>query len=425
MPSLDRYLPRTTAHDAPSSSFRSDSVTDLAAAVVPHLTRHVVEPSEARRLDPALASADSDVWVYAYVDEATGWRLSVATLAAPGSGQLSLGGFRIAPESRTGAPGYDNDREAIELALGMEEKVYWSRVLRVGGPLALRNLHRIVGGKCVLLPTPDARVGQRHDAALLDFAVACLRDVEATAGIHVTTGQDLGHGTMSDRRSSSLGYMHARFAGSMLADTSKPTAEGNCHLLRGMLAGAGVPIARARVAVVGAGNVGRHVIGRLREAGAQVTALEPSPHVRMALAVDGVDAWGVERKHALLAQPVDAVVVNAAGGSLDSASVRVIAENPHVRVVCGSENLAMPNAADERMLLDAKKVFCHPELGGMMGYLTAVEEYLSRRAGAPFDVEVLMQAATRLYEVGIAGTERVVVGGYRESFQDAVRKIFG
>ena len=397
-----------------------------ATPVLPNVTRRVLQPDEALRIAPALArSSDPGVWVYVYTDESTGWRLSVATHAPPGSGQLSLGGFRIAPESRTSRPGYDNEREAIELAMGMEEKVYWSRVLRVGAPLARRSLDRIVGGKCVLLPTPDARIGAPRDRELLDFALACLRDVEATGGIHVTTGQDLGHGLMSDHVTSSLAYMHERFEGSMLADTSRPTAEGNWHLLRGMLAGAGVPLARARIALLGAGNIGRHVIGRIREAGAHVVALEPSPHVRMALAVDGVEAWNVDRKHDLLAQPVDAVVVNAAGGSLDSASVRVIAANPAVRVVCGSENLAMPNAADERVLLSAGKVYCHPELGGMMGYLTAVEEYLARRDGVPFDIDTLMQAASHLYEVGIAGTERVIVGGHRESFQDAVRKIFG
>jgi hypothetical protein len=401
-------------------------VSETATTVLPHVTRRVLGPDDVRRVAPALASSDDgDVWVYAYRDEASGWALSVATHAAPGSGRLSLGGFRIAPESRAGRVGYDNDREAIELAIGMEEKVYWSRVLRVAGPRARRNLHRIVGGKCVLLPTADARIGGPRDRELLDFAIGCLRDIEAHGGIHVTTGQDLGHGTMSDGATSSLAYMHARFDGSMLADTSRPTAEGNWHLLRGMLAGAGVPLPRARVALLGAGNIGRHLIARIREAGAHIVALEPSPEVREALAADGVAAWDVDRKLELLALPVDAIVVSAAGGSLDGEAVRAIAANPAVRVVCGSENLAMPNAADERLLLAAGKVYCHPELGGMMGYLTAVEEYLARREGVAFDIAPLLVAATRLYEVGIAGTERVIVGGYRESFQDAVRAIFG
>ncbi|MDF1502042.1 hypothetical protein [Roseisolibacter sp. H3M3-2] len=385
--------------------------------------REVLSPSDVRALAPDLVAGGLDVWVYRYTHVETGWRLSVATLAAPGSGRLSLGGFRIAPESRTSQPGFDSDREAVGLAVGMEEKVYWSRVLRVGGPLVRRNLDRIVGGKCVLHPTPGSRVGEPGDVALLDFAVACLRDCDATGGILVTTGQDLGHGTLSDGATSSLAYMHARFAGSMLADTSKPTGEGNFHLLRGMLDAAGVPLARARVALVGAGNIGRHLLGRILPLGAQVRALELVPEVRERLAAHDVEAWPVERKEEFLALPFDAVVVNASGGSLDPASVAVLAANPHVRVVCGSENLAMPDQSGERTLLAAGKVYAHPELGGMMGYLTAAEESLARREGTPFDVGTLLVAAERLYAVGREATARVIAGGYRETFQEAARNL--
>ncbi len=389
-------------------------------AIAPSIEREILDPEAVRRHDPSVGAAD--VWVYRYRHADAGWTLSVATLAAPGSGRLSLGGFRIAPEERTSRPGYDDDREAIGLAVGMEEKVYWSRVLRVGGPLAQRNLDRIVGGKCVLHPTPDARVGRPRDRALLDFAVACLRDVDATGGIHVTTGQDLGHGLMSDGSTTSLAYMHERFEGSMLADTSRPTAEGNFHLLHGILAGAGVAAADARVVVVGAGNIGRHLLGRLRELGVRsLAAVEPMEATRARLAEQGIEAVPPSEKHAMLARPFDAVVVNASGGSLDAETVRVICGNAAVRVVCGSENLAMPDAADERRLLAAGKVYCHPELGGMMGYLTAVEEYLARRAGVTFDVGTLLDAAGRLYDVGAECTRRVITGGYRESFQDVAR----
>ena len=374
-------------------------MTVSARSALPHVHSEILDPDETRRVAPSLA--------------------------APGTRRLSLGGFRIAPESRTSLPGYDNDREAIELAVGMDEKVYWSRVLRVGGPLGLRHIGRVVGGKCVLLPTPDARVGRARDHELLDFAVACLRDANAAGEMQIVTGQDLGHGTMSDRVTSSLAYMHERFEGSMLADTSRPTGEGNFHLLRGMLAGARVPLERARVALVGAGNIGRYLVRRLRDSGvANVTAIEPSPDTRVWLAEAGVDAWPLERKLELLAAPVDAVVVNASGGSLDDAAVRVIAANPTVRVVCGAENLAMPNAANERVLLAAGKVYCHPELGGMMGYLTAVEEYLARREGRPFDVDTMLTAARRLHDVGYEGMVRVVAGRYRETFQAAVRAIY-
>ncbi|MGZ8413116.1 MAG: hypothetical protein ACXWZS_03380 [Gemmatirosa sp.] len=384
--------------------------------------RTVLEPAQVRRLEPA---ASADVWVYRYDHVESGWRLSIATHAAPGSGKLSLGGFRIAPESRTARADYDNDREAIGLAVGMEEKVYWSRVLRVGGPLVQRNLDRIVGGKCVLRPTADARIGQPNDRALLDWAVSCLRDCDATAGIHVTTGQDLGHGTMSDGATPSLAYLHARFEGSMLADTSKPTGEGNVQLLLGMLEACGIAVADARVGLVGAGNIGQHMVGRLREHGTTPAALELSERTRAMLAGEGVSVWPIERKAEFLAQPFDAIVVNAAGSTLDAPSIAAIAANPAVRIVCGSENLAMPDPAGERTLLAARKVYAHTELGGMMGYLTAAEEYLARRAGVPFDVGTLFAAAERLREIGRAATARVIAGGYQETFQEAAKAIAG
>ena len=99
-------------------------------------------PAESIALVPALARTSApNVWVWEY-DGPDGWLLSIATHGAPGSGTLSLGGFRIAPADRAGAPGYDNAREAIGLAMGMEEKIRWSRRIRCGGPRGLAHLDR-------------------------------------------------------------------------------------------------------------------------------------------------------------------------------------------------------------------------------------------------------------------------------------------
>ena len=134
--------------------------------------KQVLDPAESQHIEPALAATRNPrVWVHRYTSAPDGWTLSIATHGEPGSGQLSLGGFRIAPEYRTSLPGYSNDREAIELAIGMEEKIYWSRLLRVGGPLLRSHPTALVGGKCVLAPTPDARVAQPRDVELLDFAL--------------------------------------------------------------------------------------------------------------------------------------------------------------------------------------------------------------------------------------------------------------
>jgi hypothetical protein len=388
----------------------------------PAFERTVLGPDDCRAIEPALAgSGNPSVWVYRYTQAATGWVLSIATHGAPGSGTLSLGGFRIAPEYRTSLAGYDNDREAIELAMGMEEKIYWSRLIRVAGPLLARRGAALVGGKCVLRPSADGRVGGPRDVELLDYAIACFRDFEATSGVHLVTGQDLGHGTMSDGRTASLAYVHDRFHGSMVADTSKPTAEGNYRLLRGMLAALDVPLSRARVGLIGCGNIGEHVLMRLREEGATSTVVEASEAKRARVEAGGTRTLPPGGKGELLAMPLDAVVVNASGGSLDAESVARIAANPAVKVVCGSENLAMPDPSGAELLRASGKVYAPTELGGMMGYLTAVEEYLAEHEGARFDVGTLFEAAKRLETAGREATEYVRKTGFSVSFEDAVR----
>ncbi|MBL8998122.1 MAG: hypothetical protein JNL44_12490 [Gemmatimonadetes bacterium] len=389
------------------------------------MTATILPPDECRALVPELAtSLNPNVWVYRFTDPAKGWTLSVATHAPPGSGKLSLGGFRIAPVERTSSPGFTTDREAIALAMGMEEKVHWSRVIGVGGPLALRDIQRIVGGKCVLAPTADARIGQPRDAALLDFAIAAFQEIERTAGIHLTTGQDLGHGTMHDGTTSSLGYLNARYQGSVVADTSVPTGEGNFRILDGMLRGVDVPLEQAVVGLIGCGNIGMHIVARLRERGSTILVCESRAGRRAELEALGIRTWDAAGKAEFLRQPMDALVLNAAGGTMDMPAARACAANPRLKVICGSENLAMPDPAAAEVLRAARKVYAPTELGGMMGYLTAVEEYLARAEGVPFKVGTLLAAAEKLDPAGYEATRRVVAGGYRESFEDAVTAIY-
>jgi len=381
----------------------------------------VLRPAEARAIVPELAgSRNPDVWTYRYRDDRFGWTLSIATHAPPGSGKLSLGGFRIAPLERTSSPGFTTDREAIALAMGMEDKVHWSRLLGVGGPLVMRDIRRIVGGKCVLAPTPGSHVGEPLDRQLLDFAIACFQHAEGSAGIHITTGQDLGHGVMHDGVTESLAYLNSRFAGSVIADTSVPTGEGNYQLLRGMLRACDIDLERATVGLIGCGHIGMHLVRRLAESETETIALESRPERRDELAAMGVRAWAPDAKREFLTNPMDALVVNAAGGSLDPAAVEVIALNDRLEVICGSENLVMPDPSVALVLRDAHKIYAPTELGGMVGYLTAAEEYLSRLEGVPFEVETLLEAARRLEAVGFEATARVRAGGHRETFEQAV-----
>lgn len=364
------------------------------------------------------------MWVYRYAGP-HGWRLSIATHAEPGSRKLSLGGFRIAPEVRTSQPGFDSDVEAIGLAMGMEQKVHWSRIIGVGGPLARRDMSRIVGGKCVMHPSPDARVGKPRDRELLDFAAACLADCDATAGICITTGQDLGHGLMSDGTTQSLEYLHRGFAGSVVADTSKPTGEGNYHVLIGMLRGFGLDPREATVGLIGAGNIGMHIIDRLHALGTRMQVVEMNQQRRAALRVSGIEAHGPTEKDAFLRQPMDALVVNASGGSLDSASVATASANPRLKVVCGSENLVMPEPSDAERFRKAGKAYCPTELSGMMGYLTAVEQYLAASEGVAFDIATMLEAAEGLQDPAYRATRLMRGSRFDLDFEAAIANVCG
>ena len=414
-------MPSTTRSTLPRPDVTASSPTARVAAPV------TLQPADTAVLFPELARyRGAGVWVYRYTDVATGWQLSIATFASPGSGKLSLGGFRIATEERMSSPGFDTDREAVGLAMGMEEKVYWSRVMGIGGPLALRHAGRVVGGKCVLQPTPDARVGQPRDCELLDFAVGCFHDVEGRAGISLATGQDLGHGVMSDGVTTSLAYLHARFAGSVMADTSGPTGEGNYHVLAGMLRGSDVSVERATVGLVGCGNVGMHVLDRLRERGAATLALESSAFRREEIAELAIPTFSPAEKPEFLRRPMDALVVNASGGSLDAPSIEAVAASDRLKVVCGSENLAMGrHTAGSDALRQARKVYAPTEMGGMMGYLTAVEEYLSHVEGVAFDIGAMMVAARKLEAPCYEATRHVREGNFVMRFEDAIRLVCG
>lgn len=384
----------------------------------------ILKPIDSQRIVPALRDTrNPDVWVYRFTHPAAGWILSIATHAEPGSGKLSLGGFRIAPRERTEAPGFDPDKEAVGLAMGMEEKVHWSRVLNVGGPRARRDMSRIAGGKCVLQPTDDARVGRPRDFEMLDWALECFRTMEKESGIWITTGQDLGHGVMSDGKTESLRYLGQRFHGCVIADTSIPTGEGNYHVLKGMLAAFGVQASAAVVGLIGVGNIGKHVLDRLREDGATVLAVEAAPARRASLEESGIRVFAPAEKAEILREPMDALVVNAAAGSLDTETITACMANPRLKIVCGSENMAMKDPDGSARLLSARKIYCPTELGGMMGYLTAVEEYLAVKDGLRFEMRQMLEASRRLETVGRQAASLIRSRAYGIDFEAAAEEI--
>jgi hypothetical protein len=145
---------------------------------------------------------------------------------------------------------------------------------------------------------------------------------------------------------------------------------------------------------------------------------------RAEVAALGVQTFDPSQKDEFLRQPIDALVVNAAGGSLDPHAVALVETNERLQVVCGSENLVMPDhAAGSEALRRARKSYAPTELGGMMGYLTAVEEYLASVAGVPFDLHTLFDASRRLETASYEAVRYQRERDFEVSFEDAMRAV--
>ena len=86
---------------------------------------------------------------------------------------------------------------------------------------------------------------------------------------------------------------------------------------------------------------------------------------------------------------------------MDAETLDTIVANQELKIVTGCENLVFKQRRDEELLNQAGKIFCPTELSGVMGYLTAVEEYLCDQAGVDFQVETMLFAAKELEAIGL------------------------
>lgn len=387
-----------------------------------HFTKEILEPKQCAAIEPSLKHP---TWVYRYRHPSRPWILSIATQGEAGSETFSLGGFRIVPAALANQPGFDNDREACRLADGMTKKVSWSKLTGIAAPLTKPVLGRLVGGKCVILPDEQSRVGHPNDTGLLDFAIDCMRDFESTAGMLLITGQDLGHGTMADGKTNSCAYINDRFKGSVFSDTSKPTGEGCFYTLKGGLKALDIPVAQSRVGLIGCGNIGGHVLARLTEEGATVAALESDPKKCQQLEARGVMAFRLDKRDEFLEQPFQALAVNANGGSLDATTIDAIIANPTIRFVTGCENLIMPDPKGAERLAAAGKIYCPPEMAGMMGYLTASEERLAGLAKKKFEIDTLFEAAKPLEAATAKVVGHMLKAGGKLTFEVAAKQVYG
>ncbi|MCB0310083.1 MAG: hypothetical protein KDD42_02535 [Bdellovibrionales bacterium] len=383
----------------------------------------VVDPFECKKIVPALTRA---AWLYKFREPRYGWIMSLATHGEPHSGNLSLGGFRIAPDDRASLSTYSNDAEALGLAIGMEHKIAWARLIRAGGPLAVQHLDNIVGGKCVLLPSKGSRVGEPLDSVLLDFSIECFQKFERESGLSFNTGQDLGHGLLSDGCTYSLDYVHQRYSGCINTDTSMPTADGNLYMLLGMLKGLRIDLSQAKVGIIGCGKIGGRILEHLMHLNVDTAILECLPSRRQQLAESyACQIFSEEEHQKFFEMELDALVLNTNGGSLTRLTAQTIANNPRIKLLCGSENLPFADDSAKQILFDARKLYCPTELGGMFGFLAAAEVFYCSLEDKPFDMTTVLEATKRLEAVGREVVQHIVRNNYKIDFPTAVKAIYG
>ena len=83
----------------------------------------------------------------------------------------------------------------------------------------------------------------------------------------------------------------------------------------------------------------------------------------------------------------------------------------------------MQDPSDADIYRAAHKAYCPTELGGMMGYLTAVEQYLSQLESVEFDVESLREAAAGLERPARDATKYMIDHDFAVGFGSAIEAI--
>ena len=268
----------------------------------------------------------------------------------------ALGGTRFYP--------YPTEDAALADALNL------SRAMAYKNALAGLDLG---GGKAVIIGDP-ARL--KSEALLRAYG----RFVESLNGRYVTA---CDVGTFSedmDVIARECRHVTGRtVANGGAGDSSVLTAFG---VFQGMRAAAehvwGSPSLQGRrVAVEGVGKVGRHLVGHLMEAGAQVVICDVA-----AAAVERVraehPAVAVAASRAeLAAEAVDVYSPCALGGALDDDTVPVLT----ARVICGGANNQLAHPGIEKQLADRGIVYAPDYLVNAGGVIQVADEL----AGFSFD----------------------------------------
>lgn len=257
------------------------------------------------------------------------------------------------------------------------------------------------GGKAVIIGDPAT---QKNEALLRAYG----RFVESLSGRYITA---CDVGTFSEdmdlvaRECSHVTGRTEAHGGA--GDSSVLTAYG---VFRGMQAAAEsvwgdadptAVLSGRTVGVAGVGKVGRHLVGHLVDAGANVvvTDVAPTAVTRLLDEYPGVSVVG--STEALVAAQLDVYAPCALGGALTDAVVGELS----ARVVCGAANNQLAHAGVEKLLEERGIVYAPDYVVNAGGLIQVADEFEG------FSFERAKMQATRIYDTTRTILERAKTDG--------------
>ncbi|MEZ0579833.1 Glu/Leu/Phe/Val dehydrogenase [Nocardioides sp. MH1] len=315
-------------------------------------------------------------------DPASGLRAIIAihsTALGPG-----LGGTRFYPYASTA----DALADVLALSRGMTYKA------------AVTGLD-LGGGKAVIIGDPTT---QKTEALLRAYG----RFVESLGGRYLTACDVGTYSEDMDVVARECSYVTGRTEEHGGAgDSSVLTAYG---VFRGLQAAAesvwgdadqADVLAGRTVGVAGVGKVGRHLVGHLLEAGAEVVVTDVSADAVARVRDEHPGVRAVESTEALVASALDVYAPCALGGALTDDVVAQLS----ARIVCGAANNQLAHAGIEKLVEDRGIVYA-PDYVVNAGGLVQVADELEG-----FSFERAKLRAGRIYDTTRSILERAKSDG--------------
>jgi valine dehydrogenase (NAD+) len=261
----------------------------------------------------------------------------------------ALGGTRFYP--------YPSEDAALADVLNL------SRAMAYKNALAGLDLG---GGKAVIIGDP----GRLKSEALLR---AYGRFVESLGGRYITACDVGTYSEDMDVVAMECGHVTGRTVPQGGAgDSSVLTAFG---VFQGMRAAAehvwGSPDLSGRtVAIEGVGKVGRHLVGHLATAGANVVIFDVNPAAASRVRASHPDVSVAASKQQLISWPADIYSPCALGGSVDEEAAAAL----RARIICGGANNQLAHPGIEKLLAEHAIIFAPDYVVNAGGVIQVADE---------------------------------------------------